>query len=171
MARHYSIVWKSDVLFIPSSVSERLHCTLFLVIMNNAALHICVQVFVQWYVSDFLGCVRRSEIAGLYVVCAQSASVMSDSWRPHGLSSPQTLSMGFSRQEYWSGLPCPLPGDLPDPCRDLTHVSYYVSCIGRQVLPRSTTWEARMVTLFSAAAIAFYNSCWQCLSVLISPHP
>ena len=24
------------------------------------------------------------------------------------------LSMGFSRQEYWSGLPCPSPGDLPD---------------------------------------------------------
>jgi len=23
--------------------------------------------------------------------------------------------MGFSRQEYWSGLPCPLLGDLPDP--------------------------------------------------------
>ena len=25
------------------------------------------------------------------------------------------LCMGFSRQEYWSGLPCPPPGDLPDP--------------------------------------------------------
>ena len=25
------------------------------------------------------------------------------------------LSMGFSRPEYWSGLPCPPPGDLPDP--------------------------------------------------------
>ena len=24
------------------------------------------------------------------------------------------LSMGFSRQEYWSGVPCPPPGDLPD---------------------------------------------------------
>ena len=24
------------------------------------------------------------------------------------------LSMGFSKQEYWSGLPCPPPGDLPD---------------------------------------------------------
>ena len=23
--------------------------------------------------------------------------------------------MGFSRQEYWSGLPCPPPGNLPDP--------------------------------------------------------
>ena len=26
-----------------------------------------------------------------------------------------SLSMQFSRQEYWSGLPCPPPGDLPDP--------------------------------------------------------
>ena len=26
-----------------------------------------------------------------------------------------SLSMGFSRQEYWSGLPFPTPGDLPDP--------------------------------------------------------
>ena len=26
-----------------------------------------------------------------------------------------TLPTGCSRQEYWSGLPCPLPGDLPDP--------------------------------------------------------
>ena len=34
--------------------------------------------------------------------------------------------MGFSRQEYWSGLPCPPPGDLP-------HVSY-VSSIGMGVL-------------------------------------
>ena len=25
------------------------------------------------------------------------------------------LSMGFSRQEYWSALPCPSPGDLPNP--------------------------------------------------------
>ena len=25
------------------------------------------------------------------------------------------LSMGFSRQEYWNGLPCPPAGDLPDP--------------------------------------------------------
>ena len=30
------------------------------------------------------------------------------------------LSMKFSRQEYWSGLPYPLPGDLPDPGIKLT---------------------------------------------------
>ena len=36
--------------------------------------------------------------------------------RPHGLYPAQApLSVGFSRQEYWSGLPFPSPGDLPDP--------------------------------------------------------
>ena len=30
------------------------------------------------------------------------------------------LSMEFSRQEYWSGLPCPPPGDLPDPRFEFT---------------------------------------------------
>ena len=46
-------------------------------------------------------------------VCV-SHSVVSDSLRPHGLQ-PTPLSMEFSRQEYWSGLPFPSPGDLPDP--------------------------------------------------------
>ena len=30
------------------------------------------------------------------------------------VASQAPLSMGFSRQEYWSGLPFPPPGDLPD---------------------------------------------------------
>ena len=43
-------------------------------------------------------------------------SVMSNSLTPYGMSRPgSSLSMGFPRQEYWSGLPFPPPGDLPDP--------------------------------------------------------
>ena len=38
---------------------------------------------------------------------------LSDALRPHGHQAPP--SMGFSRQEYWSGLPFPSPGNLPDP--------------------------------------------------------
>ena len=34
---------------------------------------------------------------------------------PWTIAYQAPLSMGFSRQEYWSGLPCPSPGDLPDP--------------------------------------------------------
>ena len=34
---------------------------------------------------------------------------------PWSVARQAPLSMGFSRQEYWSGLPFPSPGDLPDP--------------------------------------------------------
>ena len=40
---------------------------------------------------------------------------MSDSANPWTISRQASLSMGFSRQEYWSELPFPSPGDLPDP--------------------------------------------------------
>ena len=33
---------------------------------------------------------------------------------PWTIARQATLSMGFSRQEYWSGLPFPTPGDLPN---------------------------------------------------------
>ena len=33
---------------------------------------------------------------------------------PMDCSLPGSSSMGFSRQEYWSGVPFPSPGDLPD---------------------------------------------------------
>ena len=42
------------------------------------------------------------------------------------------LSIGFSRQEYWSGLPCSPLGHLPNP--GIKPTVAYVSCIGRQVL-------------------------------------
>ena len=34
---------------------------------------------------------------------------------PWTVAHQAPLSMGFSRQEYWSGFPCPPPGDLPSP--------------------------------------------------------
>ena len=45
-----------------------------------------------------------------------SLSIMSDSLEPHGLQPSRLLCpWGFSKQEYWSGLPCPPPGDLLNP--------------------------------------------------------
>ena len=40
---------------------------------------------------------------------------MSDSEPVWTVACQASLSMGFSRQEYWSGMPCPSPGDLPHP--------------------------------------------------------
>ena len=45
---------------------------------------------------------------------------MPNSLRPRGLQEPTgLLSMGFSRQKYWNGLPCPPPGEPPDPGTEL----------------------------------------------------
>ena len=51
---------------------------------------------------------------------------------PWTVARQAPLSMRFSRQEHWSGLPCPPPGDLPDPRLELSSLT--VSCIGRWVL-------------------------------------
>ena len=48
------------------------------------------------------------------VLSANSLSHIRLSATPRALGPQSPLSMGFSRQEYWSGLPCPLPGDLPN---------------------------------------------------------
>ena len=47
----------------------------------------------------------------LACACVLSWPVMSSYLQPLGQQAPP--SMGFFRQEYWSGLPCPPPGDLP----------------------------------------------------------
>ena len=50
------------------------------------------------------------------------------------------LSMGFSRQEYWSGLPCHSPGDLPHPGIEPGSLMFPILAGG--FFTTSTTWEA-----------------------------
>ena len=50
------------------------------------------------------------------------------------------LSMGFSRQEYWNGLPCPPPGDLPNP--RIKPVSPRSPALAGGFFTTSATWEA-----------------------------
>ena len=64
--------------------------------------------------------------------CMLSHSVESDSVTKWKVALQAPLSVGFSRQEYWSGLPFPSPGDLPD--SGIETVSHCVSCMGRWVL-------------------------------------
>ena len=63
---------------------------------------------------------------------------------PWTVARQAPLSLGFSKQEYWSGLPCPPPGDLPDPgIQPMSHIS----CIGKWVLYLCATREALTVIL------------------------
>ena len=50
------------------------------------------------------------------------------------------LSLDFFTQEYWSGLPCPLPGDLPDP--GIKPESLRSPALAGGFFITSATWEA-----------------------------
>ena len=54
------------------------------------------------------------------------------------------MSTGFSRQEYWSGLLFPSPGDLPDP--GIKPVSLTSPAVAGGFFTTSTTWEAPIIT-------------------------
>ena len=76
------------------------------------------------------------------------------------LACQAPLSMGFSRQEYWSGLPCPPPGDLPNPEIKSTYPVSLPALAGK-FFPTSTTWEALK---FSTDTLKYLlKSEWQCL--------
>ena len=56
------------------------------------------------------------------------------------------MSMGFSRQEYWSGLPCHPLGDLPDPGTEPLMFLISLALAGG-FFTTSTTWEAQISAL------------------------
>ena len=71
-------------------------------------------------------------------MCVLSHSVMSDSLRPNGLWPTRLLCpWGFSRQEYWSELPCPPPGIFPTQ----EPVSLTSPALTDGFFTTSTTWE------------------------------
>ena len=54
-------------------------------------------------------------VSMLLCMGANSLQLCPTHCNPMTLAHQALLSMGFSKKEYWSGLPCPLPGDLLDP--------------------------------------------------------
>ena len=68
-----------------------------------------------WSIADHLllwMIITRLFGGGFGGLVARSCPTLAISWT---VTCQAPLSIGFSRQEYWSGLPFPPPGDLPDP--------------------------------------------------------
>ena len=57
---------------------------------------------------------------------------------PWTVAHQAPLSVRFSRQEYWSGLPCPPPGDLPD-----SGIEPVSPALVGEFFTTSITWEAQ----------------------------
>ena len=70
---------------------------------------------------------------------------------PWTVARQAPLSMGFSRQEYWSGLPFPSPGDLPNPGIEPGSPALQVDS-----LP-SLNWEAQFTVINDSFKISDTN--------------
>ena len=88
---------------------------------------------------------------------------MSDSATPWTVASQAPLSMGFSRQEYWSGLPCPRPGDLPHP--GIKPTSLTSPALAGIFFATSAMWEA-LVQLNSKTVVP---AVWTGVLVFVLP--
>ena len=80
---------------------------------ENFQQNICVQHFRECMKVSFMACFMMNFMNAQYMCSA--ASVMSNSATPQTVVHQAPLSMEFSKQDCWSGLPFPSPGDLLDP--------------------------------------------------------
>ena len=95
-------------------------------LLNVVSIHI----FVYLQHNIFIYCMRANPL--------QSCPTLCDPWT---VACQASLSMGFFRQEYWSGLPCPTPGDLPDP--GIEPVSLMFPRLAVKFFTTSATWRRR----------------------------
>ena len=63
--------------------------------------------------------------------------------------------MGFSKQEYWSGLPFPPPGDLSNPGIELESLT--PPALAGGFFTTSATWEALNGTLLPVETVAYHR--------------
>ena len=68
------------------------------------------------------------------------------------------LSMEFSRQEYWSGLPCPPPGDLPDPEAEPTSLA--APALQANCLPLRHQGSLRLCLLLLFSHVQLFVTPW-----------
>ena len=79
----------------------------------------------------------------LVISCFSHVQLFATLWT---VAHQALLSMGFSRQGYWSGLPFPPPGDLPDP--GIEPVSLASPALASRFFTTSITWEDPSMTLY-----------------------
>ena len=116
----------------------------FLLKLSSSKGVLCFIVFTHWLWEIMKGSTVCSPpvLVNILFSC-QVASVVFDSVTLWTIASQASLSMEFSRQECWSGLPCPSPGDLSGPGTE--PVSFTSPALAGSFFTTSTTWAGSSV--------------------------
>ena len=93
----------------------------------------------------------RAPLAYMCVCCAGWLQSCPTLYSHVGCSPPGSSVHGISRQEYWSGLPWPSPGDLSNPGIELE--SLMSPTLAGRLFTTSTTWEAHEIIVLHAYSV------------------
>ena len=141
-------------LFLPAPLSKlTISCLWHIVFLSGFYLLVIFKVVYQWvshliiyrgiYVSMWSkGHLLSFKVSPLpyLVLCCAVTLVLSDAATLWTIAHKTPLSMGFSWQEYRSGLPCSPPGDLSYP--GIEPVSPVSSVLAGRFFTANTTWKA-----------------------------
>ena len=116
-------------------------------------------IYLLWRRDDRNNCTYLIQACCCCCCCFLDASIMSDPVWHHGLK-PARNFMEFSRQEYWSGLPCPPPENFPNPGNRTQ-----VSCICWWIIYKWATREAPNSVLVTSKRIRHVSRLNQDLSI------
>ena len=103
------------------------------------------QKYAKWKMSDMKECILCACMhACMHAKSLQSCLALCKTWT---IDSPQGCSVhGILQARHWSGLPCPPPGDLPDP--GIEPASLTSSALAGRFFTTSDTWEAPYIVWF-----------------------
>ena len=86
---------------------------------------------------------------------------------PQTVAHQAPLSVGFSRQEYWSGLPRPPPGDLPNPGIQRTSPALQADSLPLSHVESCSIMQGNHVIIFTRTAFVFCDKAECLLQVMV----
>ena len=108
--------------FLPRSVIHLPSKSHLLIVLHSHCSSSCINsillVGIWTWQTLLYFCLLIYSLTHSFILCWVDACMLSRVWlfvTPLTVAHQAALSMGFSRQEYWRGLPFPTPGPLPDP--------------------------------------------------------
>ena len=117
-----------------------------------------VVIMIKWvHLSDVL----RPVYDTVHTVCvsAKSLQLCQTLCDPMDCSQPGSSVWGFSRQEYWNGLPCPPPGDLHEPGLEPGSPALKADFFTTELSRKPSTYCICVYYFYSSIILIKYNGC------------
>ena len=130
-------------------------CFTFSISYTAHPFHLCFPIFSVFFLCSFSSFNQpQYKSFCVYIYMCVCCFNLSKSLQPYELQPVRLLCpWGFSRQKYWSMLPCPLPGNLPNSGTELAFLS---PALTGGFVTTSANWEAYMCVCV-CVCVCVYN--------------